>query len=152
MVSVLIVIGGVAIFVLSMYISKKIKQLNKYKAQQQNMLDEQQKKLKERQEYICSSIDIIIKALATEQIEVIEASIRLKVLIDQLQPTLQNANFTAIQAVYEKTQHIPRLKEWKALARKQRRKFEVEMADLEKEYAKSVYQEADALKEAMANR
>jgi len=106
----------------------------------------------ERQEYVSSSIDIIVKALASGQIEVVEASIRLKMLVDQLRPNIAENSFPVIELVFAETGHIPKLKEWKALDKKLRKEYTRKMNNVEKQYGDQVKVEAQHLGELMALR
>lgn len=152
MINVAIALGLIAIIGLVIYIYRTSSALKKAQAEQQANLLEQQKEQAEKQAYVSDSIRIIVKSLATEQIEVVEAGIRLKVLLDQLQPKLTAEPYDDIEQVFEKTAHIPKLKAWKALTRKERKDFEKEMSDVQKQHQAGVKAAAQEIESLMAQR
>jgi len=144
--------GCLFIVALSVYIYRHFKTQNDQKKAQQAIVEQHLKEYDERQEYVTSSINIIVKALASEQIEVVEASIRLKMLVDQLKPNLPESSFPVMQEVFEKTKHIPKLKDWKALDKKQRKIFTKDLMSLEMKHAQAVKEEVKVLAQMMGER
>jgi len=144
--------GCLFIVALSVYIYRHFKTQNDQKKAQQAIVEQHLKEHDERQEYVTSSINIIVKALASEQIEVVEASIRLKMLVDQLKPNLPESSFPVMQEVFEKTKHIPKLKDWKALDKKQRKIFTKDLMSLEMKHAQAVKEEVKVLAQMMGER
>jgi len=144
--------GCLFIVALSVYIYRHFKTQNDQKKAQQAIVEQHLKEHDERQEYVTSSINIIVKALASEQIEVVEASIRLKMLVDQLKPNLPESSFPVMQEVFEKTKHIPKLKDWKALDKKQRKIFTKDIMSLEMKHAQAVKEEVKVLAQMMGER
>jgi len=143
---VLMVIG------LSVYIYSHLKNARQAKIEQQQILDQHMKEHEERQQYVSDSINIIIKALESDQVGIIEASIRLKVLVDQLKPIFAENSLPNIEQVFERTQHIPKLKQWKALEKQQRKEFTQEMDAIEAQYSEQVKLEVTHLSEMMVTR
>ncbi|EPJ46849.1 MAG: hypothetical protein OFPII_17100 [Osedax symbiont Rs1] len=142
-----LVIVGLIIYILSSFKTARLK-----KEQQQQVIEEHLKEHNERQEYVTSSINIITKALGTEQIEVVEASIRLKMLTDQLRPNLAENSLPNIEQVFAKTQHIPKLKDWKSLEKKQRKLYSKEINVVENQYRDAVKEEVKVLMTMMEQR
>ncbi|MEH6444826.1 MAG: DUF2489 domain-containing protein [Oceanospirillaceae bacterium] len=147
-----IVTGLFFIIALSLYIYRHLKNARKEQLRQQKILDTHLEKHQARQEYVSSSINIIVTALAGAQIEVVEASIRLKVLIDQLRPNIAENSFPSIELVFEKTKHIPKLKAWKSLDKQQRKQFSKEMNNLEADFSEQIRAEVKQLGEMMEQR
>ncbi len=144
--------GCLLIAVLSVYIYRNLSAQKQREQEQKKILDQHFKEHQEQQEYVSSSINIIVKALSTGQIEVVEASIRLKVLVDQLRPNLQENSFPVLESVFEATKHIPKLKAWKSLTKQERKKFTKLINELEVEHAEAVKAEVQLLGEFMAQR
>jgi len=147
-----IVTGCLFILALSFYIFRTLKAASAEKSRQQGVIEQHMAEHDERQEYVSSSIDIIVKALASGQIEVVEASIRLKMLVDQLRPNIAENSFPVIELVFAETGHIPKLKEWKVLDKKLRKEYTRKMNNVEKQYGDQVKVEAQHLGELMALR
>jgi hypothetical protein len=144
--------GCLMVIGLSIYIYGHLNNAKQEKAKQQLLIEQHLQEHNERQQYVTDSIDIIIKALHSEQVGIIEASIRLKVLVDQLKPMFAENSLPVIEQVFSKTQHIPKLKEWKALDKQQRKQFTQEMDTIEVQYSEQVKLDTKKLSELMANR
>jgi hypothetical protein len=147
-----IVTGCFFIVGLGVFIFSQLKKVRVKKEQQQTILDRHLQEHNERQKYVSSSINILTKALEAGQIEVVEASIRLKVLVDQLKPAVEQNSFPVIEQIFAKTQHIPKLKEWKALDKKQRKKFTQDISLIEHKYADEVKVEVKQIAQMMSQR
>ena len=152
MIYIAIFTGCLLIVALSFYIYSNLKKAKQKALQQQLVIEQHLQEHQDRQAYVSDSINIITKALATDQIEVIEASIRLKVLVDQLRPTLPENSFTAMERVFNETQHIPKLKDWKALDKLQRKQYTKDMNQLDKELSEPVKEEVKLLVKMMEQR
>jgi hypothetical protein len=152
MIYIAIFTGCLLIVALSFYIYSNLKKAKQKALQQQLVIEQHLQEHQDRQTYVSDSINIITKALATDQIEVIEASIRLKVLVDQLRPTLPENSFTAMERVFNETQHIPKLKDWKALDKLQRKQYTKDMNQLDKELSEPVKEEVKLLVKMMEQR
>lgn len=113
------------------------------KAQEQKLISE----VNERHDRIIESIRVISSSYFDKQVELIEAAIRLKVLLDNLPMNEQEKQpYTVLEIIYNKVAHIPTHDNWKQLSRKEKRAFEKEMATIEEEY-KDLF--ADAVKQLM---
>jgi metal-responsive CopG/Arc/MetJ family transcriptional regulator len=113
------------------------------KAQEQKLIGE----VNERHDRIIESIRVISSSYFDKQVELIEAAIRLKVLLDNLPMNEQEKQpYSVLEVIYNKVAHIPTHDNWKQLPRKQKRAFEKEMANVEAEY-KDLF--ADAIKQLM---
>jgi hypothetical protein len=152
MIYIAIFTGCLLIVALSFYIYSNLKKAKQKALQQQLVIEQHLKEHQDRQAYVSDSINIITKALATDQIEVIEASIRLKVLVDQLRPTLPENSFTAMERIFNETQHIPKLKDWKALDKLQRKQYTKDMNQLDKDLSELVKEEVKLLVKMMEQR
>ncbi|MCJ8337891.1 MAG: DUF2489 domain-containing protein [Pseudomonadales bacterium] len=144
--------GCLFILALSFYIYRTLKTASAQKSRQQTIIQQHIAQHDERQEYVSSSIDIIVKALACGQIEVVEAGIRLKVLIDQLRPNIAENSFPMIELIFAETGHIPKLKEWKALDKKQRKEYTRKMNKVEQQHGDQLKEEVQRLGELMVQR
>lgn len=117
------IIAGLAFWAWSL--TQKVKQ------REQEILDT----VNARHDKIIESIRVITSAFEDKQVEMIEASIRLKVLLDNLPLSEEEKKpFVVFDVIYEKVAHIPTHDNWKALSKKEKFRFEKEMADVEKEY------------------
>ncbi len=67
--------------------------------------------VQQRRSHIVESLQVISRAVINGEVPLTEASIRCKVLLDNLDPQLSNdATYTVFNEVYELTKHIPRLR------------------------------------------
>jgi hypothetical protein len=129
----LAIISGLAVWAWSL--TQKVKQ------REQEILSN----VKERHDKIIESIRVIANAFEDQQVEMIEASIRLKVLLDNLPLSEEEKKpYAVFEVIYEKVAHIPTHENWKALSRKEKAGFQKEMSTVEKEY-KDLF--ADAAKQ-----
>ncbi|MBR7889117.1 DUF2489 domain-containing protein [Marinomonas sp. A79] len=88
----------------------------------------------ERQKRI-DSIRVLLKVVGTEELNWIEASIRIKHLLDQLSEDLsQHEDISAFYMLTEKTMHIPTHEQWSELPKSARIKFRLEMDRYETEH------------------
>jgi hypothetical protein len=103
----------------------------KVKEQEKAILDQ----VNAKHDKIIESIRVIANAYEDKQVELIEASIRLKVLLDNLPVSEEEkAPYAVFTAIYNKVGHIPTHENWKALSRKEKRVFEQEMKTVEEEF------------------
>ncbi len=98
-----------------------------WRLQRQRQLDEQA-----RRERLRGDLRILAEALLSEQLPLIEGAIRIKVLLEHLDPALAGDSRTAVfRSLVEATAHIPTHADWKALERSERRRHEVRFGELE---------------------
>lgn len=146
----LITLGGLMSLFLLVYIYKKYNQLKKLQTAKQEQVERLSKAQQEKYTYVLESLKILSQALITDQVGVIEGSIRIKVLIDHHDPSLhQNNSYTVFSDIFKKTEHIPMLKAWKALDKLSKRKYESFMVDIEANRGKEVKEAAVKLNAAL---
>lgn len=149
MIYIAIFIGCLCIFALSFFIYNILTKAKVKAAEQQKIIAQHLADHQKRQEYVSSSINIIVKAVNTDQIDVVEASIRLKVLVDQLRPNVTENSLVNIEHIFNETKHIPKLKDWKALDKKKRKQYTRDMNTLGSELSAQVKEEVKLLAKIM---
>lgn len=101
---------------------------NRLKAGEERYFDERQKRI--------DSINILLKVAGTNEMNWVEASIRVKNLLDQLGVDLSDHDdISVFYTVTEKTEHIPSHEQWADLPGAAKVKFRNEMDVCEKKYA-----------------
>ena len=101
------------------------------KAQEQQASE----KRSSQKQHINRSIQIIARALETEQVGATEASIRISVLLDALDVDQATKDeFSAFYQLANEASHIPILDAWKALPKQKRIAFDRELVLLEEKY------------------
>ncbi|MGO2355866.1 MAG: DUF2489 domain-containing protein [Marinomonas foliarum] len=101
--------------------------------------------LEERQKRI-DSIRVLLKTVGTEELNWIEASIRIKHLLDQLSEDLStHEDISAFYIITEKTMHIPTHDQWGDLPKPAKMKFRLEMDSYEVEHAEHLQRAKDSL-------
>lgn len=128
----LIAIGVIAIIGLSIYIYRQYRFIKTKQAQQREQLARLEAQRQEKYTYVVDSLKILAHALQEEQVGPVEASIRIRSLLDYYDASLhQQAEYQVFDEVFRETEHIPILEAWKALDRKTRRKFERDIEQIE---------------------
>lgn len=131
----LLVLAAVIIFVLAVVAGFYLRKLQLAQRVQAQQLAELEQSAADQRERVNNSIQIIARTLLDDGVGLTEASIRIRVLLDALQVEDNvREEFVAFYTIADKTSHIPILKDWKKLPRKQQFEFEKEMAALEAEY------------------
>lgn len=100
-----------------------------------------------RFERILESVEIIAKAMLSEQCDLSEGVLRLKPLLDVLGKPLNR--FAAMWALFETVQDMPILEARKQLKRNERMKFDLEREAKEVELAEQIKTELAVLLEEM---
>lgn len=124
-------IGSVGVIAASLwFISRQLKQNQareeKIRAGEVRFREERQKRI--------DSIQVLLKVVGTDELGWIEASIRIKHLLDQLSEDLSDhKDISAFYMLTEKTQHIPTHEQWSELPKPARIKFRLEMDRYETE-------------------
>ncbi|RGE48411.1 coproporphyrinogen III oxidase [Mannheimia granulomatis] len=131
----LIVLAALILISLAGYAIHLILKLRIQKGREKALLEEAKQAQKERYLRILESIDVIAKAMMSEQCDLSEGVLRLKPLLDVLGRKL--SQYTAMWALYQVVENMPILDERKKLKRNERMKL-----DLERE-AKEVELESD---------
>lgn len=137
---VVLVLAGVAA-----WLWWKVWRLGRQQAQMHEELASQRAQNEQnRLDYIHESLNVIASAVLDDQCPITEGCIRMAVLLDNLPLDCDTKHrFSVVFEVYNATRHIPTHGNWEALERKQRRKFQQEMWNLEQKHN-------DAVMEAMA--
>jgi len=133
--AVVLVLAGVAA-----WLWYKVWRNTQQAQQMQGQLQQQQAQTEQnRIDYIHESLNVIACAVLDKQCPVTEGCIRMAVLLDNLPLDCDTKHrFSVVFEVYNATRHIPTHSSWKALGRKQQRKFEQEMLALEREHDAAV--------------
>lgn len=94
----------------------------------------------ERQKAI-DSIQVLLKVAGTDEVSWVEASIRVKNLLDRLSVDLSShESIAVIYDITAKTEHIPTHEQWRSLPKQAKRKFQKEMETYEAEHAEALQQ------------
>ncbi|WP_299587129.1 DUF2489 domain-containing protein [uncultured Microbulbifer sp.] len=130
-----LVIAALIIFFLATLAGYYLRKLAVAQKKQAEQLAELEQAAQEQRQRVNDSIQIIARSLLDDGVGLTEASIRIRVLLDSLQvEDSVREEFVAFYTIAEKTSHIPILKGWKALPRKEQFQFELEMAKVEVDY------------------
>ncbi|WP_444890497.1 DUF2489 domain-containing protein [Microbulbifer sp. VAAC004] len=130
-----LVIAALIIFFLATLAGYYLRKLAVAQKKQAEQLAELEQAAQEQRQRVNDSIQIIARSLLDDGVGLTEASIRIRVLLDALQvEDSVREEFVAFYTIAEKTSHIPILKEWKALPRKEQFQYELEMAQVEADY------------------
>ncbi|WP_226647713.1 DUF2489 domain-containing protein [Microbulbifer variabilis] len=131
----LLVIAALIVFTLAVIAGYYLRKLSAAQKKQAEQLAELEQAAQEQRQRVNDSIQIIARSLLDDGVGLTEASIRIRVLLDALQvEDTVREEFVAFYTIAEKTSHIPILKEWKALPRKEQFQYELEMAQVEADY------------------
>ena len=107
------------------------RQRTRFKDNQQR-IENLQVMLQEQYQHRVDSIRVIANAMDEGQCEFTEGCIRLKMLIDQLDPTLlEREELAIISHIYAETEHMPIKEDWKQLDKKIKTKLTNERFALE---------------------
>jgi len=135
-VTVLLVLAGFVIVLLSVVALYYVMKLNQHKANVQSVLDEQEKAMLAKQQENHKSIVFLANALLQDQLSLTEAGMRIHWLSKSIDMSETQRDMALIFAkIAEATQHIPILEEWKKLTRKQQFQFDKQRITIEKEYS-----------------
>jgi len=122
----------VGIMAISIWFIRHQLKLNQHR--EKRILAGENRFIEERQKRI-DSVQILLKVAGTDEISWIEASIRIKNLLDQLSEDFSDHEaISAFYIVTEKTLHIPTHEQWKDLPKEAKTKFRKEMDRYEEEY------------------
>ncbi len=144
----LIVVGLAVSAAALWFIVRLLRQQKAQKDENQRRLEEVAVKAQEHRAYLVESLQVIAQTLMNDEMSVVEGSIRCRMLLDNLDPQLrQHEDFAVFSEVYEKTRHIPRLKEWKALKTKQKLPHMQLMDKVESEHKDAILAAAGKLRQ-----
>ncbi|GGK77770.1 DUF2489 domain-containing protein [Amphritea balenae] len=143
---ILIAVNLFIITGLSLYIWRLLQQQKMKRVQAEEKLQALADEVQQRRSHIVESLQVISRAVINGEVPLTEASIRCKVLLDNLDPQLSNdVTYTVFNEVYELTKHIPRLEAWKGLKGPEKIKYLDEMEAIESQYTDAINQAAKAL-------
>lgn len=92
------------------------------------------------------SIQILLKVAGTEELGWVEASIRIKVLLDQLGIDLsEHESIGVFYKMYVQTEHIPTHDAWNALPKSAKASFRKTFKECEEQYAQALLDGKSAL-------
>ncbi len=142
----LIFIAAAIILSLSTIAGYYLFKLRKIKQQQNEQILLNRQAWLDSQEELAGDIRFIAKAIVQQQCEITEGCLRLKVLMDRLDETLQhNVDYQTIQLHYQKTAHMPHHQAYTALNKKQQFKLDQDRIELENQHRQKVLLEAELL-------
>ncbi|TYL48714.1 DUF2489 domain-containing protein [Marinomonas sp. IMCC 4694] len=125
-------IGSVIVIAVSLWCI--FRQLKRNQAREARIRAGEIRFQEERQKRI-DSINVLLKVVGTDELSWIEASIRIKLLLDQLREDFSaHADISAFYILTEKTQHIPTHEQWGELPKPARIKYRLEMDRYETEF------------------
>ncbi|TVP93517.1 MAG: DUF2489 domain-containing protein [Pseudomonadaceae bacterium] len=105
-----------------------------------------------RNQRLAEDIEFLASSLLTEQVSVIEGSIRIKVLLDNYSGSLNSQHDCEIfTLIYDATAHIPTHQAWKELAPSERKLHEKHMQQLEEEHGERVTAAARQLSQGLGS-
>ena len=140
----LISLGGILVLLLSataLYLWRKV--WAKKQAKKLREFEEHQTRLN----YIHDSINVLAKSVLSDQVRVAEASIRMAVLLDNLDLSCEQKHlFAPITEVYNRTRHIPTHEQFSELSNQERSKCEKELREIELKLEHQVKEAAQHIK------
>lgn len=138
----LIVLAALILLSLAGYALHLMMKLKLQKRREKELIEEAKQAQKERYLRILDSIDVIARAMMSEQCDLSEGVLRLKPLLDVLGRKL--SRYTAMWALYQVVENMPILDERKNLKRNERMKLDLEReakeAELESDIKIECYQ------------
>lgn len=124
-----------------------VRQRTAFKSNQKRIQDLQQM-LEKQYTHRVESIRVIAGAMLDKQCEATEGCIRLKQLVEQVEPELLSADvFKVIQLIYSETEHMPIKEQWKQLDKKAKFKFTQQRVALEAKYGQEIHVSLKALQQ-----
>ncbi len=144
----LIILGIVAIAVLVVFIVRYSRQLSAHRRQQER----RQAFQAERRQSMIESIRILAISIEEDQVEYSEACLRIKGLLDHVEPELLNeAPYRIFQEVHDRLQHMPTHQARQNTDSHFVRKMDKERFALEKDRADEIRRAATALRHRSFN-
>lgn len=124
--------------------------LEQHKQRELQAEQQWQQKQAEHQAYLVESITVIVRSYQDDQMDTVEVAIRLWKLLSELEPAIDLSEFAAIEQVYQQTAQIPRREAWKALAKKDKRRYQQQMDQLVEQYGDLIKDSVKGLPERLA--
>ncbi|HSG04536.1 MAG TPA: DUF2489 domain-containing protein [Marinobacterium sp.] len=143
-----LILGGVAIIVaLGLLIYKQLNVARAQREANEERLAKHAAEAQKHRDYLLESSKVIANAILNDdKITLTEGCIRLKVMLDNLDPQLhQHPHYGVFEEVYNRTSHIPILTDWRELERQQQRAFEKEMRAIERDCENRINEAAKRL-------
>lgn len=138
----LFIVAGLAVYIFGL--------LRRQKLQRQAADDKLKtvaEEVRKHRLYLIESLQVIGGSIINGEIPLTEASIRCKVLLDNLDPQLgQSDAYIVFNEVYEQSKHIPKLEAWKMLKSIEKAKHMQVMEQLETDYSERIRAAAEALR------
>ena len=135
MLTFLSIAGAIIVLALAMIawrLQSRVYKMEHAKKQQAAALDTLKD---EHQQYLNNSVQVLAQGLVDDQLSLTEGAIRISVLLGNLTMTEQEKeDYSAFFQLAEATAHIPILNAWKALPKKEKRRFENERLEIEEKY------------------
>ncbi|MDY2947878.1 DUF2489 domain-containing protein [Mannheimia varigena] len=139
----LIVLAALILISLAGYAFHLMMKLKRQKWREQELIEEAQKAQKERYFRIVESIEVIARAMISEQCDLSEGVLRLKSLLDVLGKKL--SHYMAMWELYQVVENMPILEERKQLKRNERMKLDLEREAKEVELSEQIKLECQQL-------
>ncbi|MDX1452273.1 MAG: DUF2489 domain-containing protein [Oleiphilaceae bacterium] len=127
--------GCLMIVGLAVYIVRTLRQIRSVQNEIAQRQASQEAEMQAYQGRMRESLEVIARTMLDDQVELSEACIRLKVLIDNYDPDLhQQPGFAVFNEMYARLEHMPTHQARKDADKKWIRKLDKERFRLEKEY------------------
>lgn len=139
----LLVLAALILLSLAGYALHLMMKLKLQKRREKELIEEAKQAQKERYLRILDSIDVIARAMMSEQCDLSEGVLRLKPLLDVLGRKL--SRYTAMWALYQVVENMPILDERKNLKRNERMKLDLEREAKEAELEAEIKIECEQL-------
>lgn len=139
----LIVLAALILISMAGYAIHLMLKLKLQKKREQELIEQAKEAQKARYLRILESLEVIAKAMLTEQCDFSEGVLRLKPLLDVLGKKL--SHYSAMWALYEVVENMPILDERKNLKRNERMKLDLERESKEVELEAEIKAECEQL-------
>jgi heme exporter protein D len=135
-------IGLIAIFFLVIKISRSLREIKQENISKQ----EANKKQLEQRKFLIESMQVLCGSVLDKQVEISEACMRVKLLIDHFDSTLhERADFKVFNDVYDRLEHMPRFEARKRLSKREMNALDQERYEVEAKYEEEVKKACVAL-------
>lgn len=139
----LIVLAVLILLSLAGYAFHLMMKLRLQKKREQALIEKAKEAQKARYLRILDSLDVIVRAMISEQCDLSEGVLRLKPLLDVLGKKL--SRYTAMWELYQVVENMPILEERKQLKRNERMKLDLEREAKEVELSEQIKLECQQL-------
>ena len=143
---IITLLAAFCIVMLALVIWLYARQKKAFKANQTRILGLQEM-LEKQYQHRVDSIGVIASAMKDKQCEYTEGCIRLKQLVEQVEPELLTLDaYSVIELVFTETEHMPINEQWKQLDKKAKSKFTQQRLALEAKHQDAIHTAVVALK------